>query len=435
MKYPSSDLLQKKFVSGFDILPFVHYQIMCSLNKTQGVSLKIQRISIAKKLFRIFKSIPFFRVKRCKTLIFSSTLFNEKCGSSYQNILHGYYKKISPKEVFILEDPTPDICWRIRRTDDSGINYLLLLVSRLFAMICHKIRKRYNSDYDIFIEKHPEIFNYGLLSYYDYFFQIYSFLIKQLLKATKCSQVIINCGSYGEVFSSIVVAARSIGIKTIDVQHGAIINHMAYSTSDIIADNENYYKYLPDELWTFGDYWSGQVAWKYRKIAVGNPHLLECQNKYVGIPIEYDYLIISQADEKSELTINEFVDELATKNPKSKICIRLHPAESKDVYIKLLEKYPNISFSTFAEINLYKDIERSKYIIGIYSTCLFEAVLFNRVPIIINSHEAQLRMPKNFGVRVSDLSNLDDLSMMNNVIDKDTLWYPDFYNKVSELLK
>lgn len=435
MNFPDKELLNKKFVSGFEILPFVYFQIMGNLNNETGAQSQFPQVSKIKKLYRLIKAIPFFRIRKCSTLIFSTTVFNVKIGDTYKNTLHGYYKDINPEGVLLIEDPTPmDVNWKIKRPDDSGINYFFIIISKFIAAICNKIKKRHSADYDIFISTYPELFTLSNLSFKDYYYQIYSFFIKKLIKKSKCHQVIINCGSYGFDYASIIIAARSIGVKTIDVQHGMILNHIAYSASDEIASYQNYYNYLPDELWTFGEYWSNQVSWRYQKIVVGNPYLLDFQYKYINTAIGTDYLIISQAADKIEVIIGDYVDKLATAYPNSSICLRLHPVETIDVYKWLLEKHTNIVYSTFDKVVLYEDIAKSKYVIGINSTCLFESIALDKTPIIIDCEESRKTMPKDLGIWNSNPSVLIDIINKENQIDKDYLWYPDFHTKVSQLL-
>lgn len=435
MNFPDKELLNKKFVSGFEILPFVYFQIMGNLNNETGAQFQFPQVSKTQKMYRLIKAIPFFRIRKCSTLIFSTTVLNVKIGDTYKNTLHGYYKDLNPEGVLLIEDPIPtDISWKIKRPDDSGINYFLIIISKLIATLCNKVRKRYRADYDVFISSYPDLFTLSNLSFKDYYFQIYSFFIKKLLKKAKCHQVIVNCGSYGFDYASIIIAARSLGIKTIDVQHGMILNHIAYSASDEIASYNNYYKYLPDELWTFGEYWSNQVSWRYKKVVVGNPYLLDFQDKYIKTPIEMDYLIISQANETMEMVIGDYVDKLATAYPNCKICLRLHPVETIEVYKWLLERHSNIAYSTFDKVVLYKDIARSRLVIGINSTCLFEAVALGKTPIVIDCDDAQKVMPKDFGIWSSNPSELKDIISKENIIDKDYLWFPDFNTKVSQLL-
>ena len=62
------------------------------------------------------------------------------------------------------------------------------------------------------------------------------------------------------------------------MQHGAILqSHLGYHADDFIVNHDEYATYLPDILYSFGDYWKQYIDWKYEIISVGSPHL----NRYI----------------------------------------------------------------------------------------------------------------------------------------------------------
>lgn len=110
------------------------------------------------------------------------------------------------------------------------------------------------------------------------------------IEKTKCKWIAVNCGSYGETYAPLIKAAHDLDIKVAEMQHGAISqSHLGYHADDFIAKDKEYATYLPDVLYSFGEYWSQYVNWKYEIIPVGNPHLNQYIKQYANEEVINDF--------------------------------------------------------------------------------------------------------------------------------------------------
>ena len=183
---------------------------------------------------------------------------------------------------------------------------------------------------------------------------------------------------------------------------------------------------------TFGEYWKQYVDWKYEIIPVGNPHLNRYIKQYADVKVINDFLVISQPAIREYIL--PFVKDLAAIYSNKKIVLRLHPRDGIDCYKEIIDKFPNISLS-FSETNLYKDISQAHYVIGGYSTCLFEAMAFHKKIIIIDAPIVRKYFPADIGFWVKSAAELNLIGMSNcNSVDSNNLWTNGFEERVKQML-
>lgn len=429
-------LLNLRFSNGMLILPFIRYELMCHINDNQTSASVVKYPSKRKKLFRIFLNLLKIRFKRSDIVYFSSTLFNTKDEKGFFfNSLHGYYYNLFPRNSLLIEDADEQMEWRTMDsyTNLSFINTYILFFSSLFANISNKLRKVNNPDFNYIVDKYSTKFTVEQLSYCDYLNRFYSFFLKLLFKRCRCKVIFVNCGAYGGVFALLIKTASDLGIKVIEIQHGSIDgNHLAYHTDQFIANDKEYLTYLPSSFWTFGEYWTQYIEWKFEIIPVGNPHLNKYSSLYDSDKKIIDYLIISQPAIRDDLLT--FVADLAERVLDKSIVIRLHPRDDKSFYAKALSSYTNVSFSN-STINLYSDIACSQYIVGGFSTCLYEALAFRKNPIIIETPLVRNCFPRNIGEWVTNASELLQMESLQGVsVEVEYYWKGNFEENVKQLL-
>lgn len=439
MKYLEDiKLLDLRFSNGMLMLPYIRYKLMCSINQDNTSASIKKRISRIIVLKRLLSNLSKFAIRRKNLVYFSSTLFNiesEKNKGTFYNSLDGYYYNIFPNDSLLIEDADENMSWRTKDSYDSlsFVNTFLLCISSLLANIFNKIKPIHVSDFDYLEKKYTGVFSMIELGRIDYFCRIYSYLIKRILKKIGCRLIAVNCGTYGQAYALLIKAAHDLGIKVIEIQHGAITaNHLAYHADSFIVQDKEFATYIPDCLYTFGDYWKQYIGWKYDIVSVGNPHLNNHVARYANEEVAIDYLVISQPSLRNDLLA--FVNELASNFVEKSIVVRLHPRDDIDFYRKSFESIPNVSFS-FSSVNLYKDISRSHYVIGGYSTCLFEALAFHKSPIIIDTPLVRKYFPANIGIWVKTVSELENKQKEITSVDTSYFWADDFDNKVKRLLQ
>ncbi|MTI59275.1 MAG: hypothetical protein FH762_04655 [Firmicutes bacterium] len=274
--------------------------------------------------------------------------------------------------------------------------------------------------------------------------KLYHLYYKLLFVILKPKIIFLQCASYGNK-GYLVKWAKDFGVKIGEFQHGMISkNHIAYNYGNSIFDNRYYKKYLPDFLFMYGEYWSKNLKTPVNKIVIGNPHfyskIKEYNNKEKN-GIEKKILIVSQGTVTNELV--ELTKKLSYlfKDQDIKIIYRLHPGEIpfRERYVDL-EKLDNVIINAYGDI--YDLIYESSYIVGVYSTTLFETIGFNK-PIYIYDHElSRMHIPNEIGKRFKDAEELYELISNNEVKPVGNInyyweqnWKINYRNFISKILK
>lgn len=197
--------------------------------------------------------------------------------------------------------------------------------------------------------------------YYSNFFRI-----KQPQK------IYIIC-SYGK--EALIAAAQNLNIKVVELQHGVMTKYqVGYNFPDIKIS------YFPNKLLLWGEYWKDNINLpKNVKIELyGYPYLKRQYEKYKNIEKNLNQVIfISQGTIGKK--ISEKAVEFAKENPQLKVVYRLHPGEFlrwKKEYKDLYENrnLENLVISDDNEKNLYEYLFESEYLMGVYSTVIYEAL-------------------------------------------------------------
>lgn len=209
------------------------------------------------------------------------------------------------------------------------------------------------------------------------------------------------------VSEAIIAAARNNQVNVIEFQHGVIGPlHLGYH----FPNNEKV-PYFPDEIYLFGEFWGNATALpkSVKKVYYGYPYLKEYISNHlneIDQKVEKEVVVISQGTIGKELS--EVVFDLATRLPDYTFNYKLHPGEFgrwKKDYPKLveLEKLPNVQVFE-GEKNLYDLFASSSFVIGVYSTAIYEAIAFKARPIILKlpGYEYMTELETQFNVPILD---------------------------------
>ena len=435
-------LLSLRFSNGMLILPTIRYSLMCHINQESSIPQSSSRSKLS-RIKSLICGLAKLKIRKKKILLFSSTLFNveTKTKGHFFNSLDGYYYDIFPNDCLLIEDADENLTWRTTNTykNLSFIGTYIQLFAWTVSKVCNKINPIKNPDFDYLIEKYPNVYTTSELSLWDYFNRIYYCCMRLFFKWTECKLVAVNCGSYGGTYAPLIKAAHDLNIKVVEMQHGAITSeHSAYHADDFIVNNQEYATYLPDALYSFGEYWKQYIDWKYEILPIGNPYLNEYVSSYINKETDTDFLVISQPVISEDII--KFVRNLSVTFPEKRIRIRLHPRDVLEYYQKEVSNIPNVTLSVSTD-NLYKDISSSAYIIGGFSTCLFEALAFNKKLIIIDLPVNRKYFPSDIGLWVKSASELKRIcdgpesAFNENSIATTDLWASDFETNVKNALK
>jgi hypothetical protein len=167
-----------------------------------------------------------------------------------------------------------------------------------------------------------------------------------------------------------IEACRNFGIPVIDVQHGVISNyHYGYHYKAFLP-----HYYYPDQIWLWGKYWK-QAADYSPNIdlkVVGYP-LFEKYRCFKDHKKRPDCLFVSQGSVGNKIA--DCARNLRKLYPELEIYYRIHPSEFDTWKIKYGD-LPKMDIKIVGLNNgtIYDSFKNIQYVIGGYSTALFEAV-------------------------------------------------------------
>lgn len=180
----------------------------------------------------------------------------------------------------------------------------------------------------------------------------------------------------------LIAAANEMGIKVIEIQHGIITPfHIGYSYSTNFK-----IPYFPDSMVLYGSIWSEIVD---IPLPTNNlflrkfDYLYEQKKNLMSIEKENTITIISQGTIFRELF--EFSITLAKLMENYKIYYKLHPGEIV-IWNNHKSKYelPKNLVVVSTDFTIYELFSISKYVIGVYSTAVYEALYFECKILILN---------------------------------------------------
>lgn len=204
---------------------------------------------------------------------------------------------------------------------------------------------------------------------------------KKLLEKINPKLIIVICSYGNETF---IEACKIMKIPVVELQHGVVnYYHFGYS-----FPGQNRTKWtFPDFFFAFGDFWKNCVEYpitKERIYCVGFPYLEREAKKYINVPKKEQLCFISQGTIGKELS--KFAVELSKrKHLHYEIAYKLHPGE----YNRWQNQYPwlldaEIKVIDNDNIPLYRLFAESKAQIGVYSTAIYEGLIFKLRTYLIN---------------------------------------------------
>ncbi|QUI25004.1 hypothetical protein HZI73_23110 [Vallitalea pronyensis] len=172
----------------------------------------------------------------------------------------------------------------------------------------------------------------------------------------------------------LIAAAHELGIKSIEIQHGIITPfHLGYS----YGANTNI-PYFPDSMILYGSIWNNMVnipILNYNLILRKFDYLYEQKNRLASIQKENAITIVSQGTVGENLF--SFATDLACKLENHTIYYKLHPGEFLTWKSKVNEiELPQNIKLIFDEETILSLFSKSNYIVGVYSTAVYEALFF-----------------------------------------------------------
>jgi UDP-N-acetylglucosamine:LPS N-acetylglucosamine transferase len=216
-------------------------------------------------------------------------------------------------------------------------------------------------------------------------------MIKKLKKVNP--SIVFIRAAYGRFQMGVVQACKELGITTIELQHGLIINH---SIGYIKTTESNNRDCVPDMIFTWGDFFSeiiskGFLFEKNSIKSVGFPYLENMVNIDYTKDEDIDNfskgfknIILVTGQEIGD--IDNFIREVAKVDKKNGFVYKPHPRDTKSyVFVEenilLIDRKKDI-YSLLASVDIHMTI---------CSTTMLEALAFGVPNILVASEELDIK--------------------------------------------
>lgn len=242
-----------------------------------------------------------------------------------------------------------------------------LLSNEMLLALSNKLKKEFNSDGNLLK------IVYEQLNIFKIDYKYYKKILKKL--SPKLIYIVISDAHFG-----LVAAANDLHIEVVEIQHGIIsYNHPTYS-----FPYNNKISYFPNRLSLYGRFWYDSTP---LPIPIENIEYMENTFLYEKIKQNNNknkktILFITQGSITNQMIpiINDFCEK--TKSENYIIYIKLHPSEYdvwQNLYPELINinKTYNIKIIDNFDTHLYDLFNECYNIVGVSSTCLYEALCFN----------------------------------------------------------
>lgn len=215
-----------------------------------------------------------------------------------------------------------------------------------------------------------------------------------------------------------LAAAKMLGIRTVELQHGLISRHDLYYVYPEMYRGALAKGMFPNEIWLFGKFWKdvlqrGAESEFMTPLIVGDFTTdskvnLEKMNK------ENRVLLCAQKNMSAPYIqwIRFMRDHVLPKHPDWKLIVKLHPLESEE------KKYMNEA-SDCVEVlpisaSLNEELVRAKIQVSIYSTTFFDALGMN----VKNYSLNEIEYSSDYAAEMVELGVAESLKNLEDVIAK-----------------
>jgi hypothetical protein len=196
-------------------------------------------------------------------------------------------------------------------------------------------------------------------------------LYDYLLRKVDPKVAVTVAGAFKHTF---IEVCKENGIPVVELQHGGgHHNHPSYSYPDDV-DLECF----PDYLFVFGEFWKDTVDYPIPQediYPIGYPYLESEKGKYSDIKSRKRVIFSSQWTIGEELS--RFAANLSKRDTDYDVVYKLHPKE----YDGWEAKYPWLTDAPVEVVDddsipLYKLLSQSEAHVGVYSTVVYEGLVF-----------------------------------------------------------
>ena len=215
-----------------------------------------------------------------------------------------------------------------------------------------------------------------------------------------------------------LAAAKMLGIRTVELQHGLISRHDLYYVYPEMYRGALAKGMFPNEIWLFGKFWKDVlqrgaesefmipvVVGDFKTDSTVNPEKINKENRV---------LLCAQKNLSAPYIqwIRFMRDHVLPNHPNWKLIVKLHPLESEE------KKYMNEA-SDCVEVlpisaSLNEELVRAKIQVSIYSTTFFDALGMN----VKNYSLNEIEYSSDYAAEMVELGVAESLKNLEDVIAK-----------------
>lgn len=218
-------------------------------------------------------------------------------------------------------------------------------------------------------------------------------------------QLVIFENAYNPFFIMLNEVARSLGITTIELQHGHFDSqHIAFNVHKEVREKAK--KGVTDKLFVYGSYYkksARHIIDDKDIIITGNPFFEDLANCY-DRELRYDILFVSSTNAQP---VREYAIALKRAYKELNILYRLHPEEKMDSDVISALSELGIVVECAVNRNIYETLSDCCKVITYNSTVTYEAVgIGNPVGVIVDEYNMVDDVTSRI---VTPIRNMEDL--------------------------
>jgi hypothetical protein len=210
--------------------------------------------------------------------------------------------------------------------------------------------------------------------------------------------------------------AKIRNIKTVEMQHGLIIKedliyHFPYC-------KENELRYFSTDFFVWKDFsgFSGKLPLSPDHIIENDEnHLVVMRKRYSNVEKENKSILVASQPFFSDYIV-QYILKNAEKMPEFLFYYKIHPMQFNSFFenseVQKLINLKNVKIIS-NELSIYELLSKCKFIIGIYSTSLFEAPLFKCIPLLLLTNK--ISYCSNILERKEGFALLDDEFLLDKI--------------------
>lgn len=208
-------------------------------------------------------------------------------------------------------------------------------------------------------------------------------IYQRFLDRFRPTEIAVVC-HYGKSKAMWMHEAKVRGILVTDIQHGTMSKyHLGYSYPDW-KSHDGAIPYFPDRILTWGGYWSEStpiplpaeniVSIGFQKLKNSLGRAGKTADRRSGKVLVLSQTVISKP-------LQEWVARMALLNPSFSFVFKCHPHEAEGTVFERFKTAANVT--VLKDASLYDLMMESEFVVGIFSTAIFEAIAHGCKPILL----------------------------------------------------